>query len=725
MARAPAPPVTPAEPPRDTPLADALSARYLAYALSTITARSLPDARDGLKPAHRRLLFAMRELKLGPETAFKKCARIVGDVMGKYHPHGDQAIYDTLVRQAQDFAARWPLVDGQGNFGNLDGDNAAAMRYTEARMTPVAEALLRGIDEDAVDFRPTYDGSGEEPVVLPAAFPNLLANGAAGIAVGMATSIPPHNVQELCDVLRYMISHPDAGEADIAAMLPGPDFPTGGLLCESPADIAEAYLTGRGGFRVRARWHVEKLSGGAWRIVVTEIPWQVQKARLIERIAALAADRDVPLLADVADESAEDVRIVLEPRSRGVDPALLMESLFRRTELESRIPLNMNLLTEEGRVPRVVGLREALRIFLDHRHQVLQRRSRYREEKIRRRLEILDGYLACYLDIDGVIRIIRTEDAPRPALCAAYGLTETQADAVLDMRLRALRRLEEVEIRAERDKLQQELDGISALLGDESKRWQAIAGEIAETARQFGAGTRLGKRRTEIGAPAAAVDDAAEAAAEAEAAILREPVTVVCSEKGWIRALKGHLTDPDAIRYKDGDGPGWTLHAHSTDRLLVFATNGRFYTLEVARLPGGRSQGEPLRLLTGLPNGDNPIALLAHDSARRLLLVASDGRGFVAEEKNLVAKTRNGRQTLNLGEGAQAMLCVPVTGDMVAILGRNRKLLVFPLADLPVLERGRGVILQSYKSGGGPADVITFMAEEGLSWISGGRRHVR
>ncbi len=698
---------------RETGLADALSERYLSYALSTIMARSLPDVRDGLKPVHRRLLYAMRELKLDPEAGFKKCARIVGDVMGKYHPHGDQAIYDAMVRLAQQFAVRYPLVDGQGNFGNIDGDNAAAMRYTEARLTDVARALLEGIDEDAVDFRGTYDGEGDEPVVLPANFPNLLANGASGIAVGMATNIPPHNVDEICQALQHLIKFPNAGFDKLVGFIPGPDFPTGGVLCEDRETVVEAYKTGRGTFRIRARWETEKLKGGTWQIVVTEIPYGVQKSRLVERMAELVHDRKIALLADVRDESAEDVRIVLEPRSRNVDASMLMESLFRQTELENRFSLNMNVL-DGGLVPGVMNLRDVLNAFLEHRHEVLVRRTSHRLERIERRLEILAGYLICYLNIDEVIRIIREEDEPKKVMMKRFKLTDLQAESILNMRLRALRKLEEIEIKKEHAALSDERKELKALLKDEPKRWKKISGEIADLRTRFGAKTELGRRRTEIGAAPSAV------VVPVEAMIEREPVTVVCSAKGWVRAMRGHVETAADIKFKEGDGAKFLLHAHTTDRLLVFATNGRFYTVGVDKLPGGRGHGEPLRLMIDLGNEHDFVQLMVHDPQRRLLVASSDGRGFVVPEKDVAAQTRNGKQVLNLSGKAEAAACATVEGDYVAVVGENRKLLVFPLEELPEMTRGRGVKLQSYKDGG-LSDAKTFTREQGLTWKSGDR----
>ena len=697
---------------RPVPFGDALSERYLAYALSTITARSLPDLRDGLKPVQRRLLYAMHVLKLDPQAGFKKCARVVGDVIGKYHPHGDAAVYDALVRLAQTFAARYPLVEGQGNFGNVDGDNAAAMRYTEARLTAVAQALLDGLDEDAADFRETYDGGDREPAVLPAAFPNLLANGATGIAVGLATSIPPHNAGELCDALAALLKDPSLSTEALVAHVPGPDFPTGGVLAEDRAQIVDAYASGRGGFRVRARWRVEKGARGHYRIVVTEIPYQVQKARLIERIAALLQARKLALLADVRDESAEDVRLVLEPRSRSVDPALLMEMLFRQTELETRVGLNMNVLDAHG-VPGVMSLKGALQAFLDHRRTVLLRRTAHRLAAIARRLEILGGYLAAYRNLDEVIRIVREEDEPKPVLMARLGVTEVQAGAILDMRLRALRRLEEAAIAREHAALEKERAALTALEKSRRRQKTALLGEIADIRKRFGQGTELGARRT-------AIDRAPPPrAVPAEALVAREPVTVLCSAKGWIRTVKGHAGADAAVRYKEGDRARFRFHAETTDRLLLFASDGRFYTLAADRLPGGRGFGEPLRLVARLGNDQEPVALFVHRPGRRLLVAASDGRGFFVAENDVVAQTRGGRQVLNPAPGAEAAVCADGTGDTVAVVGSNRRLLLFPAAELPTMARGRGVILQRYRDAT-LRDVQVFDRARGLRWRAGG-----
>ncbi len=700
---------------RDVPLSDALGERYLAYALSTIVSRSLPDVRDGLKPVHRRLLYAMRQLKLDPASGFKKCARVVGDVIGKYHPHGDSAVYEALVRLAQDFAVRYPLIEGQGNFGNIDGDNAAAMRYTESRLTEVAQALMNGLDEDAVDFRSTYDGEDEEPVVLPAAFPNLLANGASGIAVGMATNIPPHNAAELCDALRHLIAHPEATTADLLRFVPGPDFPTGGILVDEVATIREAYETGRGGFRLRARWQVEKLSHGLYQIVVTEIPYQVQKSKLVERIAELMGERKLPLLADIRDESTEDVRLILEPKTRSVEAEVLMEQLFKLTELEIRFSLNMNVLDASG-VPAVMDLRQVLKHFLDHRHQVLERRSRHRLGKIRHRLEILDGFLICYLNLDEVIRIIREADEAKPALIETFKLTEVQAEAILNMRLRALRRLEEMEIRREHEALSAEAKELEALLADPLLRWQHLDAEIVEIGVRFGPDTPLGARRTGFGEAAALPEMPVEAFIE------KEPITVVLSQKGWIRAVKGHVEINGETKFKDGDALALTLCAQTTDKILFFASNGRFYTLVGDRIPRGRGFGEPLRLHLDLPNDAEIVSMRIYRGGGKLLVATGSGYGFLVAEDTVVAQTRAGKQILNLSEGEAAAFCRTAdTGDTVVTVGHNRRLLVFPLSEVSEMTRGHGVILQRFKNDGlfkdgGLSDVRVFSAADGLQW---------
>ncbi|HRK24394.1 MAG TPA: DNA topoisomerase IV subunit A [Beijerinckiaceae bacterium] len=709
----------PVEPPKDdevehVELKTALEERYLAYALSTIMHRALPDARDGLKPVHRRLMHAMRLLKLDPGQGFKKCARVVGDVIGKYHPHGDQAVYDAMVRLAQDFAQRYPLVEGQGNFGNIDGDGAAAYRYTEARLTDVAALLLDGIDEDAVDFRPTYNGEDEEPIVLPAAFPNLLANGSQGIAVGMATSIPPHNAAELCQAALHLIDRPEATTDDLLQFVPGPDFPTGGIIVEGRGAIAETYRTGRGGFRVRARWSREDGQRGTWVIVVTEIPYLVQKGRLIEKIAELINDKKLPLLADIRDESAEDVRIVLEPRAKTVDPALLMESLFRMTELESRLSMNMNVLVD-GLAPRVIGLKEALKVWLDHRRVVLQRRSKYRLGKIEHRLEILGGLLIVYLDLDEVIRIIREEDEPKPALMKRFDLTELQANAILDTRLRSLRKLEEMELKREHAELTAEKAQIEALLGSDAKQWKTIAWEIRQVLKKFGPETALGKRRTTFAdAPEIGAIDITDALVE------KEPITIVISEKGWIRALKGHVGDLSNVAFKGDDGLKLAFRGQTTDKLLVLATNGKVFTLEAAKLPGGRGFGDPIRLMADIDPDADIVTVWPHEPGAKRLIIGRDARGFVVASDDLVANTRKGKNVLTV-DSARAWLSVPVEGDGVAIIGENRKLLVFPLDQIPEMARGKGVRLQRYKEGG-IADAKTFSLAEGLTFTDSAGR---
>ncbi len=705
----------------------ALEERYLAYALSTIMHRALPDVRDGLKPVHRRIVHAMRVLRLDPGQAYKKCARIVGDVMGKFHPHGDASIYDALVRLSQDFAIRYPLVDGQGNFGNIDGDNPAAMRYTEARMTDVATLILEGIDEDAVDFRPTYNEEDDEPVVLPGSFPNLLANGASGIAVGMATSIPPHNAHELCDAALHLIKHPQATVEDLMfdpanpqkGGIEGPDFPTGGVIVESRASMLESYRTGRGGFRVRAKWETEDLGRGGYQIVVTEIPYQVQKSRLIEKIAELLLARKVPLLEDIRDESAEDVRIVLVPKSRSVDAALLMESLFKLSELESRIPLNMNVLSM-GRVPRVMALNEVLSEWLAHRREVLLRRSRHRLAAIERRLEILGGYLVAYLNIDEVIRIIREEDEPKPALMARFTLTDLQAESILNMRLRSLRKLEEFEIRTEFDGLTKEKAEIESLLASEAKQWQTVAWQIGEVKKKFAKATEIGRRRSQF-------SDAPETDIEAiqQAMIEKEPVTVVISEKGWIRALKGHIADTSGLQFKEGDALNVAFPAQTTDKILIVTTGGKAYTLGADKLPGGRGHGEPLRIMVDMENDQDVLTAFVHDPGRKVILASQAGNGFVVAETEMVANTRKGKQIMNVGMPDETKLVVPVRGDHVAVVGENRKMLIFPLVQLPEMSRGKGVRLQRYKDGG-VSDVRCFALDEGLSWDdSAGRNFVR
>jgi len=699
---------------RPEQLSKALGERYLAYALSTITMRALPDARDGLKPVHRRVLWAMRLLGLNPNSGFKKSARVVGDVIGKYHPHGDQSVYDALVRLAQDFAVRYPLVDGQGNFGNVDGDNAAAMRYTESRLTDVAQALLEGLDENAVDFRSTYDGEEEEPIVLPAAFPNLLANGSSGIAVGMATSIPPHNLGELCQALVALIDNPNVQDRTILKFVKGPDFPTGGVLIDGPDLIAEAYKTGRGGFRVRAHWTKEEGARGAYQIVIDEIPYQVQKAKLIERIAELLEQKKLPLLDDIHDESAEDIRIVLTPKSRTVEAELLMEQLFRQTDLESRFPLNMNVL-DGGLVPKVMSLREALQAFIDHRREVLERRTTHRLEKIATRLEVLEGYLAVYLNLDKVIKIIRTEDEPKPKLMKAFGLNEVQAEAILNMRLRSLRKLEEMEIRAEHDALTKEQKDLKKLLGSDKLKSERLIEEVKAIDAKFGGKTEIGRRRTRIieAKHIDKIEALAEEAATLESAVEREPLTIVCSEKGWLRAFKGHQEPSDAVKYREGDRERFWIHAETTDKLMMLATDGRFFTLDCAKLPGGRGNGEAIRTFIDMPPESDLVAMFAHKPGRKLLLAATTGHGFVTNEDEAVAMTRAGKRVMNVKAPGEALVCKPVDGDSVATIGDNRKLVIFEIGEVPEMARGQGVYLQRYKDGG-LLDAVTFTWKEGL-----------
>ncbi|CCB65727.1 MULTISPECIES: DNA topoisomerase IV subunit A [unclassified Hyphomicrobium] len=695
-------------------LRTALEERYLAYALSTIMHRALPDVRDGLKPVHRRILYAMRELRLNPEGGFIKCAKIVGEVMGDYHPHGNQAIYDALARLAQDFAVRYPLVDGQGNFGNIDGDNPAAERYTEARMTDTAALILEGIDEETVDFRPNYDGRVEEPVVLPAAFPNLLANGSSGIAVGMATNIPPHNVDELCAALLHLIKHPNATIEKLVELVPGPDFPTGGVIVEPRAQILEAYKTGRGGFRLRARWDKEETGRGGYQIVVTEIPYGVQKAKLIEKIADLMSEKKLQLLGDVRDESAEEIRLVLEPKSRTVDPILLMESLFRATELEVRVSLNMNVLSG-GQIPNVLDLRDVLWQWLEHRIEVLVRRSTYRLKKIEHRLEVLDGYLIAYLNIDEVIRIIRREDDPKAKLMSKFNLSDVQAEAILNLRLRSLSRLEEVEIKAEHDKLSKERRELKQLLKSEELQWERVSEEVKETREKYSKKTPLGRRRSSFA-------DMPDIDIDLDAALVeKEPITVIMSEKGWVRALKGHQDDLSKLEFKQGDGLKRALKAFTTDKLVLFATNGKFFTLEAGSLPGGRGHGEPLRLMIDLEENHDIAELFVHDPSRKLLVASTGAYGFIVPEAEVIAATRKGKQVLNVSEPEEARVCVPVDGDYVATIGENRKMLVFKLDEVNEMTRGKGVILQRIKDGA-LSDARVFKKSNGLTWLDSAGR---
>ena len=687
----------------------ALSTRYLAYALSTITQRALPDVRDGLKPVHRRILYAMRQLKLNPENAHKKSARIVGDVMGQYHPHGDASIYDALVKLSQSFASRFPLVDGQGNFGNIDGDSPAAMRYTEAKMTAAGVALLEGLDEDAVDFIPTYNEEDEEPQVLPAGFPNLLANGSQGIAVGMATSIPPHNVAELCNAALHLIKKPNARIETLMGYVLGPDLPTGGIIVEPKDSMLEAYSTGKGGFKVRARWSVEETGRGQYQIVITEIPYQVQKSRLIEKLADIIESKKSPGLADVRDESAEDIRIVLEPRSKNIDATLLMESLFKESELEKRVSLNMNVL-DATRTPRVMNLREVLKSWLNHRREVPIRRSEQRLAKIADRLEVLDGYMIAFLNIDEVIRIIRFEDKPKDELIKAFGLTERQADAILNMRLRALNKLQEIEIKSEHDKLSEERDNLLKLVGTEKLQWEAISDQVKSIRDIYGPKTELGQRRTTFDvAPDIDVD-------LATAFITKEPVTIVLSEKGWIRAMKGKVDDLKSLKFKEGDKLGFAVHAETTDKIIIFASNGKFYTLGADKLPGGRGNGEPIRLLVDMENDHAPVGLFVHNPDRKLIVASSEGYGFCVNESDIIASTRGGRKTLNVKGSAEALRVIEVKGEKLAAIGENRKILIYDIKELPEMSRGKGVRLQKYKDGG-LADITTFKAEDGLTFL--------
>ncbi|MGV1835506.1 DNA topoisomerase IV subunit A [Rhizobium rhizogenes] len=688
----------------------ALEERYLAYALSTIMHRALPDVRDGLKPVHRRIVYAMSEMGLRPNAAFRKCAKIVGEVMGNYHPHGDQSIYDALARLAQDFSQRYTLVNGQGNFGNIDGDSPAAMRYTESKMTAVSELLLEGIDQDAVDFRDTYDESNSEPIVLPGAFPNLLANGSSGIAVGMATSIPSHNAHELCDAALHLIKDRDATvETLVELYIPGPDFPTGGIIIDDRRSIIESYKTGRGGFRVRAKWEIEDLGRGGYQIVITEIPFQVQKSRLIEKIAELLLARKLPLLEDIRDESAEDIRVVLIPKSRTVDATILMESMFKLSELESRFPLNMNVLSM-GRIPKVMALNEVLKEWLDHRREVLQRRSRFRLAAIEKRLEILGGFLIAYLNIDEVIAIIREEDEPKPVMMERFGLTDNQVEAILNMRLRSLRKLEEFEIRKEFDGLSKEKSEIEVLLASDEKQWQTVAWEIGEVKKKFAKATEVGRRRTQF-AEAPEADDAALQ----QAMIEKEPITVVVSEKGWIRALKGHISETSTLTFKEGDALKVAFPAQTTDKILIVTTGGKAYTLGGDKLPGGRGHGEPLRIMVDMENDQDVLTAFVHDPQRKQLVASTAGNGFVVAETELVANTRKGKQIMNLTTPDETKLLVPVSGDHVAVVGENRKMVVFPLSQIPEMSRGKGVRLQRYKDGG-VSDIKCFAIADGLTW---------
>lgn len=697
---------------KDVQLAEELSKRYLSYAMSTIVSRSLPDVRDGLKPVHRRLLYAMRQLHLDPKSGFKKCARVVGDVIGKYHPHGDSAVYGAMVRLAQDFSVRYPLVDGQGNFGNIDGDGAAAMRYTEARLTEFAIAMMEGLNDNAVDFMETYDGEESEPVVMPSMVPNLLCNGSAGIAVGMATNIPPHNLSEVCDALLYLIENPECEIEPLVRKIKGPDFPTGGYIIDKFENILDAYRQGKGVFRIRAKWEKEDLGHGQYQIVITEIPYMVPKAKLVEKIASLLLEKKIPLLSDIRDESSHDIRIVLEPKSRLVDAGLLMEHLFKQTDLESRFNLNMNVLDSDG-VPRVMSIKEVLREFLNHRHTVLIRRTNYRLEKINYRLEILSGYLIAYLNLDRIIQIIREEDDPKAVMMKEFKLTDNQSEAILNMKLRSLRKLEESQIREEYDELSEEKAGLEELLGDEGKRWLAIAAEIRQMKEKFGKKTALGRRRTEFS------EVAEEIEVPLEALIEKEPITVILSQKGWIRSLKGHVSLTDEFKFKDDDALQIALHAQTTDKLVIMDSSGKFFNVAANEIPNGRGFGQPLRLMIDVANNDEVVSMFVFEPKASYLIASKRGYGFIIDENHIIAQTRNGRKIMNVSEGDAAMFCLKVTGDMVAIVGDNRKLLVFKSEEIPTLARGRGVGLQKYKDGG-LSDIQFFNEADGFSFNRSG-----
>lgn len=697
---------------KDVQLAEELSKRYLSYAMSTIVSRSLPDVRDGLKPVHRRLLYAMRQLHLDPKSGFKKCARVVGDVIGKYHPHGDSAVYGAMVRLAQDFSVRYPLVDGQGNFGNIDGDGAAAMRYTEARLTEFAIAMMEGLNDNAVDFMETYDGEESEPVVMPSMVPNLLCNGSAGIAVGMATNIPPHNLSEVCDALLYLIENPECEIEPLVRKIKGPDFPTGGYIIDKFENILDAYRQGKGVFRIRAKWEKEDLGHGQYQIVITEIPYMVPKAKLVEKIASLLLEKKIPLLSDIRDESSHDIRIVLEPKSRLVDAGLLMEHLFKQTDLESRFNLNMNVLDSDG-VPRVMSIKEVLREFLNHRHTVLIRRTNYRLEKINYRLEILSGYLIAYLNLDRIIQIIREEDDPKAVMMKEFKLTDNQSEAILNMKLRSLRKLEESQIREEYDELSEEKAGLEELLGDEGKRWLAIAAEIRQMKEKFGKKTALGRRRTEFS------EVAEEIEVPLEALIEKEPITVILSQKGWIRSLKGHVSLTDEFKFKDDDALQIALHAQTTDKLVIMDSSGKFFNVAANEIPSGRGFGQPLRLMIDVANNDEVVSMFVFEPKASYLIASKRGYGFIIDENHIIAQTRNGRKIMNVSEGDAAMFCLKVTGDMVAIVGDNRKLLVFKSEEIPTLARGRGVGLQKYKDGG-LSDIQFFNEADGFSFNRSG-----
>ena len=690
------------------PLSRAIGERYLQYALSTIMHRALPDARDGLKPVHRRILYAMRELKLAANSGFRKSAKISGDVMGNYHPHGDAAIYDAMARLAQDFNVRYPLVDGQGNFGNIDGDNPAASRYTEARLTKIAQSLMEGLSENAVDFQENYDGTLTEPIVFPASFPNLLANGASGIAVGMATNIPPHNLDELISACIHLVKAPNARDETLMDYIPGPDFPTGGIIVEPYDNILDAYRTGRGSFRLRSKWIEEKLDRGQWQIVISEIPYQVQKSKLIEKIAELINNKKIPILADVRDESTDEIRIILEPRTKMIDPSILMETLFKQTDLETRFSLNLNVLID-GRTPKVCSLKEVLNSFLQHQKDVLIRRSKFNLKKIDHRLEVLEGYIVAFLNLDRVIEIIRNKNDPKLTLITEFELSDTQAEAILNMRLRSLRKLEEIELRKEHEGLLIERANLEDLLNDETIQWKKISSQLRETQKLFGKNNENGKRRSEF-AEAIEFEDV-----PIEAMIEREPITIVCSEMSWIRAMKGHIDLKQELKFRDGDTDKFLFHAESTDKISIFATNGRFYTLSCSQLPGGRGMGEPLRLMLDIPNDVDIVDVFVTKENRKFLVASSKGDGFIISETETNAQTKNGKQILNLKDGAKAIVCKTLNGDHIACIGENRKMLIFPISDLPEMTRGKGVRMQKYKDGG-LSDASTFNISSGLSW---------
>jgi len=711
----------------DAPFDSALSERYLVYALSTITARSLPDLRDGLKPVHRRLLWAMRQLKLNPNDAFKKSARVVGDVIGKYHPHGDQSVYDAMVRLAQDFSLRYPLVEGQGNFGNIDGDNAAAYRYTEARLTKTAIQLMAGLDEGTVNFIPTYNGEEEEPEIFPGLFPNLLANGSSGIAVGMATNIPSHNVAEIIDATLLLIDNPTAEHEELMQHFKGPDFATGGVVVESAATISRAYETGKGALRVRGRfsngreadgsWEetgIERLGGGQWQLVISEIPYQLAKGKLIEQVAQLIADKKLPILEDVRDESDEQIRLVFVPKSRNVDPELLKESLFKLTDLETRFGLNLNVL-DASRTPGVLSLKLVLQEWIKSQIDILVRRSEHRLAKIADRLELLDGYIIAYLNLDRIIEIIRTEDEPKVLMMEEFGLTDRQAEAILNMRLRSLRKLEEMELRRERDDLLAEKDELEKLLDSPARQRTRLKRDLATLRKDYAEDTPLGRRRTTIAEAAPTVEFSMDAMIE------KAPVTVILSAKGWIRGASGHEALDKDFKFKEGDGPAFALHAQTTDKLLVACDNGRFYTLGADKLPSARGFGEPIRTMLDIDAGAEIVALLVYRSKAQLLLASNQGRGFAAEADELLAETRKGRGVMTTKPGVKLAVVreIPPEHDHVAVVGDNRKLVIFSLEEMPVMAKGQGVTLQRYRDGG-LADAITLKLDEGLSWKMGG-----